>query len=1086
MNKKLCLLVIPIVACYFLPSFALGQEIALANSKKQRDENKFYNETSLKSALQQIETKFDVSITYNSALVDNKKISFHIALYNSADTALKQVLDPFHLTFERVREHFYIILQKNPDKVIHFATQWLEQEMEEQDKEVHGKVTDNSGQPLTGASVQVKGTNKGVMTNIDGQYSIEDVSESATLVFSYVGFITQEVVVGRSSQIDVTLLPNDTTSLNQVIVIGYGTQKKSDITGSVASLPKDKLEMVPNLNLAQAIQGAVPGVLVKTSSAGAASSESIMIRGRNSIAASNDPLIVLDGIPYSGNLADINVNDIQSIEVLKDASAAAIYGSRASSGVILVTTKSGSTGKTRISYEGKYSIQTFSHLPDLLNGAEYYDFKNTRFPGIMTQSEKEIYEKKEWTDWMDLAFRTGRSQQHDLSVSGGAEKMKYFLSFGYLDVKGLALNDKYQRLTGRVNLDAKILSWIDVGTRTQFSFDDLSGEAPDMSEVFAFNPLTKAYDERGNLLIHPWSDDPSFGNPLQPILYNNKDISYQIVTNNFLAVKVPFIPGLSYKLNTGVRVRFTDDATYRGRNTKEGLDVQGSATTNRRLMNNTVIENIITYTKQVNNHKIDATALYSFEENKGTVNSVSASRFPNDFLTYFSMAQAALIEPSYDYNETKLLSQMLRLNYGFKNRYLLTLTTRRDGFSGFGTNTKWGVFPSAAIGWNINKEKFFPWKETINELKLRVSWGENGKQANSAYSSISRLSEFDIVDRKVTTPGYIPSVLGQENLGWESSKTLNVGIDFGLFKNRIVGDINLFKTNTSNLLLNRSISAVQGISSIVQNIGETQNKGIELSINSNNIVKGDFKWSTNANFSFIKNQIVSLGQYDENGKPIDDVANSWFIGKPINVNYDFVWLGTWQLFEEAEAAKWNTKPGFVKLKDRDGDYELTGADREIIGQQDPKWLWGLTNTFSYKNIMLNVFIYGVEGVTKNNAYMSDYVYADVRRNTVKKNWWTPSNPTNEWIINDLNADRMNGILAGYYQNASFIRIKDITLSYDFSSKITGKIGFDRLRLFVTGRNQFTFTKWKGLDPELSDQKAIPLQKEIVFGASLLF
>ena len=964
----------------------------------------------LSEVFKSIEQQTGFMFFYDKALVEKAK-PIDISIKNaSLEQALDACLLHQPLTYSIVKNTIVIQARKTVAQAT--LTKSNFSDLPAPPVEIRGRVINKAGNPLMDVSVMVLGTKRGTTTNSDGRFTlIVPDAENIVLEVSSVGYETQRVNVNKQTEITITL-EQDIAGLSDVVVVGYGTQRKSDITGSVASLSKDKLEMVPNLNVAQAIQGAIPGVLVKTASAGAASDESIMIRGRNSIAASNSPLIVLDGIPYGGSLGDINVTDIQSIEILKDASAAAIYGSRASSGVILVTTKNGVEGKTKISYEGKYSIQSFSHLPDLLNGSEYFDFKNTRFPGIMTQSEKEIYEKKEWTDWMDLAFRKGATQQHNVSVTGGAPKVKYFVSFNYLDVKGLAINDNYKRLSGRINLDAKIASWMDIGTRTQFSFDDLSGDEPDMEEVFDFNPLTRAYDDHSNLLIRPWTDDPSFGNPLQPTLYKNKDVSYQIVTNNFLNIRIPFIPGLNYRFNTGVRIRVADEATYRGRDTKEGLDVEGSANTYKGISNNTVIENILSYSKKVGEHKLDATALYSFEENKGTVNSISASRFPNDFLTYYSMGQAALIEPSYDYNETKLISQMLRLNYAFKSRYLLTLTTRRDGFSGFGTNTKWGVFPSAAIGWNVDEEKFFPWKDAVNELKLRLSWGENGKQAAGAYSSISRLGEFNIVDRKVTAPGYIPSVLGQDNLSWESSRTINLGLDFGLFNNRITGDINLYKTNTSDLLLNRSISAVQGISSIIQNIGETQNKGFEFSINSNNITGKNFKWSTNGNFSFIKNEIVSLGQYDQSGKPIDDVANAWFIGKPINVNYDFVWAGTWQLNEKEEAEKWNTKPGFVKLKDRNGDYELTGEDREIIGQQDPEFMWGLTNSFSYKNFKLNVFIYGIHGVTKDNPYMSDYVYADVRRNTVKKNWWTPTNPTNEWIINDLNADRMDGILAG--------------------------------------------------------------------------
>jgi TonB-linked SusC/RagA family outer membrane protein len=534
-------------------------------------------------------------------------------------------------------------------------------------------------------------------------------------------------------------------------------------------------------------------------------------------------------------------------------------------------------------------------------------------------------------------------------------------------------------------------------------------------------------------------------------------------------------------------MNLTDNATYMGRDTKLGLDVRGSSETAREIFNNTVIDNILTYKKEFGDHSIFATALYSYEGNKNSANSLSANRFPNDFLSYFAASQAEFLLPSYTYDQTDLISQMLRLNYGYKSKYLLTLTSRRDGFSGFGADTKWGIFPSVAIGWNLDKENFFPWKKIFNEFKLRASYGLNGKQAAGPYSSISSLSIYNIVDRKTTFPGYIPSRLGQANLGWESSKTLNIGLDFGILKSRIYGNINVYKTNTSNLLLERSISSVHGINSIIQNIGETQNNGIEISITSNNIVGGDFKWSTSGNIAFVKNKIVSLGQKDEAGNEIDDVANSWFIGKPIDVNYDYKWIGTWQLNEADEAAKWNSKPGFVKIMDANGDYQLTGSDRQIIGQRDPKLIWGLTNSFSYKNFKLDVFVHGVQGVTKDNPYMSDYVWADVRQNTVMKNWWTPENPTNEWIINNLNADMTNGIRPGYYQNASFIRIKDITLSYDFKKSIMDKLGINKLRVYVTGRNQFTFTKWTGLDPELSDQKSsIPLQKEILFGLTLGF
>ncbi len=952
---------------------------------------------------------------------------------------------------------------------------------------ITGKVTDASnGEGMPGVSIVVRGTAIGVNTDINGNYSISVTAPDAILTYSFIGYITQEIPVGGRKKIDVSLAV-DVTALDEVVVVGYGTQKKSDITGSVASIPKERLENAPNQNIAQAIQGSIPGVMIQTSSAGASPDEVIMIRGRNSILADNSPLIVVDGIPYSGSVSDLNPNDIQSIEILKDASSAAIYGSRGSNGVILVSTKEGTEGQVRISYDGYYSLQRFAFLPDYMDGAEFYDFKMKRFPGAMTKSERDIYESGTWTDWIRTGLRNGATNQHTLSVSGGSSTTKFFVSGNYLDIKGLALNDNFRRLTSRINLDTKVMKWLTLGSRSQFSYDDKSGLEPDMSDLFQTNPLTKAFESDGSQAIYIWEDDHYFGNPLQMTLYDNIDKSYQIIANNYAIIDFPFIKGLTYRLNSGITARFYDEATYMGRNTKIGLEAKGRAETLRSRSNNTVIENILSYTKEFGKSKIFGTAVYSYEKNNSSSNSLEANGFPHDFLEWYSSAQATQIVPDYSFSQSVLMSQMLRFNYVYDNRYLITLTGRRDGFSGFGSNSKWGLFPSVALGWNLHNEKFFPLKDLFNEFKVRVSYGLNGNQAVGPYESISRLGEFNMISNKQTQAGYVPSRLGQENLGWESSKTLNFGIDFGIFKSRISGNINIFKTNTTDLLLNRSISAVHGINSITQNIGETQNTGVELELHSRNIITSDFTWSTSANLAYTHNEIVSLyGELDENGKEIDDVANAWFIGKPIRVNYDFVWEGTWQLDEAEEAQKWGTKPGFVKLKDFQGDGILNADDKRIIGQQDPKVIWGLSNTFGYKGFKLDVFIHGVHGVTKENSLMTDETWADVRRNTITKNWWTPDNPTNEWVVNELYAERMSGILGVIYENASFVRIKDVSLSYTFPKTLLGRYSLNNLRIFVTGRNLATFTKWRGLDPELDSQHQIPLQKEYVFGLNLEF
>ncbi|WP_177180953.1 SusC/RagA family TonB-linked outer membrane protein [Parapedobacter koreensis] len=1022
------------------------------------------------TAIQQLE-KQDVQFAYNAEQLklDQIRIADRMLEKTTVEEVLAYLLDHTDVMYEETNGFIILKRKQQPGRLV-------------------GHITDERGEPLAGASIRIVELNRSFSTDGDGYFTISLQPGIYTVEVNYISYqrqTKQGVNVGGNGTVTVDFtLRESLDALDEVVVVGYGTQRKSDITGAVASVPKDRLEMVPNLNIGQALQGTVPGVVFMQSVGGAAPSGDIMIRGRNSILASNAPLIILDGVPFNGQLMDINVNDVASIEVLKDASSAAIYGSRGANGVILVTTKKGASGQAVIAYDGKYAAQKPNMMPRYMSAEEFYQFKEIREPGKVTGSEQALYDAGAWTDWAELAIRDGSSNQHNLAVSGTINDTKYYLSGGYLKVNGQTINNSFERISSRVNVETKVAKWFTIGTNTQLTFDD-GGNAPvSWSDLFATNPLTSAYDENGDLTIYPWPEFIDIANPLAPLNYEYFDKSFQVVANNFLQVDIPFVQGLSYRLNNGLRKRVDDSGVYRGRNTSEGLANRGSANTSRGIGDNILLENILTYQKDIGKHHIFATALYSYEENKGTVNGMEANGFPHDFLGWYAVGQADFVLPSYGYNKTVLISQMLRLNYAYDNRYLLTLTGRRDGYSGFGADNKWGLFPSVALGWNIHRESFFDQDAWVNELKLRASYGTNGNQAVAAYESISRLGEENSVTGGTSLPGYIPTKIGQGNLGWETSRTLNIGMDYGLWKGRVSGDVNLYNTHTFDLLLNRTISPVHGITSITQNIGKTDNRGVEFSVNATLIEKNDFGWMASGNVALNRNKIVSLyGELDAQGNEIDDVANAWFIGRPILVNYDFKFAGVWQLGEEAEAEQWEAQPGYAKIVDVDGSKSRTEADRMVIGQLDPKTTWGLTNTWTYKDIGLSVFMHGVHGITKQNALLQDAsASSEVRRNVIKKNWWTPDNPTNEFYMNAVNVQA-----APIYENASFIRIKDITLFYNFPERLSKTLGLNRLRVYAVGRNLFTFTEWSASDPELNFGRGnAPLAKEFVFGLNIDF
>lgn len=950
---------------------------------------------------------------------------------------------------------------------------------------ISGTVKDEQGTPIQGASVNVKGTNTSVSTNEQGIYQINVADGAAILIFSHVGYATREVPVGNRQQIDIALAL-DQTSLSEVVVVGYGTQRRSDVTGSVASFSAERLQLerMPQTTITQSLQGRIPGLSITTTASNAeGNSNNIQVRGRNSITAGNSPLIVVDGIPYSDQLSEINPNDIASIDVLKDASAAAIYGSRAANGVILVTTKRGKTGQARVSYNGFYGVDHVAHLPDMMDANSFYQTKVDRYgEGALTRTEIDSYAQGVNTDWVDLATRVGQRQQHNISVSGGSEDTRYFISGAYNNTKGVATNDDFKRTNIRVNLDSKIRPWLTIGTNTQLNHTIRDKMPASFSGAFDMNPLALPFEEDGvTRRIFPWVEDAFFTNPLQGFDVLNEDVSRSILSNNFLEIDIPFVPGLSYRLNTGYTYRYRAVETYYGQNTRSGLQQGGASEIDNWANEDWIVENIVNYTRTFGDHNIAFTGLYSAQERINKNHDLDANGFPSDIMTYYQNRLATVWLPSDQYNEMKYISQMARLNYSYLGRYLLTLTARRDGFSAFGEQSKFGIFPSVAVGWNIDQENFMSGVDWVNGLKLRLSYGKNGNQAISPYSTLPQLATLPyLTTDKQTAIGFYPNQLGDPTLGWESTNQTNIAVDFAFLNNRLSGSVDYYVANTYDLLLDRLISPVNGSRSIRQNLGQTKNNGIDFVISGTPIATENFSWTTDFNLSHYRNRIVNVGLMDANGNPTDDVGNRWFIGQPISVNFSYIFDGIWQVGDDiAGSAQPTAVPGDVRVRDVNQDGAITPDDRQVIGSTVPSFIAGWTNTFRYKNFTLSFLLNTVQGVTRFNELMNTYF--DGRTRTLNRVFWTPENPINDFPANRDDSNPFGVIYFGSENNASFIRLNDITFAYELPKTLLDRLNMNSLELFINGKNLATQTQWVGLDPELSSQTGMPMTRTYLLG-----
>lgn len=968
-----------------------------------------------------------------------------------------------------------------------------------QSKTVAGKVLDKEGQPLIAVSVLIKGTQSGTSTNEKGEFSLTLSSPSqSVLVFNYVGYKTKEVAVGTQGQINV-VLEEDATNLDEVVVIGYGTVKKRDLTGAVTSVAKEELTKLPTTNVMESVQGKAPGVDIVRQSGSATSGVSITVRGNRSITAGNGPLFIVDGMQYS-SIQDINPNDIESMEVLKDASSTAIYGSRGANGVIIVTTKRGASGKPSVSFNAYYGTQDVAGYPKIMNGQEYVALRREayRTTGVWNSpaDDSKIFSNEQLgfinnnvsTDYPSLLLGTGHQQDYQLNISGGTDHLKSYFSLDYFNEQGLFEMDNAKRYTARLNLDYQVTNTLKVGTQTQLTYYDQDKRADPLNQANKISPLSVPFDQEGNYVIYPGQGGAI--NPLadeQPGNYKNNVKTLRVFPTVFAEFKP--LEGLSIRGNFAVNLSNLRDGMYEGSYSirRNGANSRATYITNNGLGYNW--QAIINYQKTFGDHDFNITGiseyLYNDTEN-ATAQGENQLLDNNFFYNLGSNTQNLAITSAY--TETKLLSYAARVNYGYKGKYLLTVTARTDGASQLAVGNKWDFFPSVAGAWRIVDEDFMKGQSLFNDLKLRASYGVSGNSSVVAYSSQSTLTRIPFAYGDASAPGYgFPNNSRNPQLGWEKSANTNIGLDFGLFKGRLNGTLELYHTSTSDLLLDRILPPTSGYSFVTQNIGKTENKGIELMLNGTPVTTENFKWNTTV--SFTKN-IEKVKELIDSQDIISLDSRYVVVGYPVNSYFDYEKLGIWQLGEEESARQFGQSPGDIKVKDQNADGVITAdGDRVVVGSQVPKWSLGWNNDFSYKNFDLNINVFARIGQMINANYLTRYDPQSVENSTADIAYWTPENPSNEWPRPNANLSRTSMLYTSTlgYTEGSFVKLRNVTLGYTLPNTITEKWGMAKLKVYVSGRNLAMWSKTiNGYDPERGGGESAPLTRLVVAGINVNF
>ncbi|SOE21570.1 TonB-linked outer membrane protein, SusC/RagA family [Spirosomataceae bacterium TFI 002] len=947
-----------------------------------------------------------------------------------------------------------------------------------QDKTVSGQVTaseDNA--TLPGVSVIVKGSSNGTITDSDGNYQLK-VPESATLVFSFIGYSKQEVLVSNRSRVDVSLLLSSDL-LEEVVVVGYGSQKKSDITGAVSSIKSEELNAFPLSNAEQALQGRAAGVVVQSNNGGEPGAPiSIKIRGNTSISASSTPLIVVDG--FVGATMP-QPNDIASIEVLKDASATAIYGSRGSNGVVLVSTKKGKSGKLSAELNSNYSVQNTANRLDLLNASEFATYQQAINPSYVQGPAN--------TDWQDLLYRTGNTSNHQFSFSGGKENVNFYASANYFKQNGVIVNSDYEKITFLSNIDAQLTDKLKLGFNvygnrgvkdgvpTQSTGETANGGGDDViSLMFRFIPDLGVKDANGLNSINSIGDN--IDNPYSVAtesVNNTKSDDYRAN----LYANYEIIKNLTFKTTLGFSSANQTFGLFRPSTLiiTAGGGTGGKASIANFRKTNLLSENYLTYNKGIGKGNLSLLAGYSYQKSATERFSAGASGFTSDSFSYFNLAGSSVTTvPTSSFTEQEIQSQFGRLNFDYDDKYLITATVRRDGASNFAANNKYAIFPSGAIGWRISNESFLKDSDKISNLKLRASYGVTGNQAIDAYQSLAKFGTiFTGINGQVVN-AVVPDQSANLNLKWESSYQTNIGLDLGMFNNRVSLALDYYNIDTKDLLLaDQSQPEYLGFQTLasIRNVGEINNKGFEATLNTRNVNKANFSWSTDFNWSTNKNTVVSLingiDVFLDASPGYFSVARTHVLreGEAAGVFWGYEYKGVFQgdNLPAGTATFQGAKAGDPLFTDVDGSGAITTADQKIIGNPNPDFTMGITNNFSYKNFDLNIFFQGAYGGDVFNLTRVQLLNGDSNALRDVLNAWTPTNTDTD--IPRVVGNRGREISSRFVEDGSYTRLKNIALGYSLPSDFAQKLRMENIRLSVSAQNLLTFTKYSGLDPEVS-------------------